>query len=445
MEYYQLYLKKLLNSTTVLNFDCENQHYHLLIILLLSGQFETNSGPVSFPCGICKNEVTENSHALLCDECNMWCHIDCCGISSKNYQNMCNITGSFSWICYKCGCPNFDSSLFGTRSIEISNPFSTLDTTTYFEQHQLPQTSTPTHASSQQRFVPAPPKNKNHKLKAMIINCNSLKSAAKQAAFRSEVEHHNPDIILGCESKINVEMQTYSLFPEDYTVLRKDRNEYGGGVFIAIRDTLISINMPELEVDCELLWTCLQFVGSKPLYITCFYGPQNNKSKVVDDLTESLSKLLNKNGKKYPNVVIGGDFNFPDINWESWSATNIKTASAHNKFLNFLLENSLSQLQTKIPRPISNSVLDLIATTCPQLITNIEVVPGISDHNIVLFDINLKPKTQSKPPHKVYNFKRANIELLKDKTRQFCQEFMDCNPQNNSVNANWTTIRDKLQ
>ena len=82
-------------------------------------------------------------------------------------------------------------------AFEISNPFSSLDSTdaniVNDSQHQ-PKTSTPTRSSNQSRLLP--PKNKNHKLKAIDINCNSFKSSAKQAAFREEVEYHKPDINL---------------------------------------------------------------------------------------------------------------------------------------------------------------------------------------------------------------------------------------------------------
>ena len=114
-------------STRVWNFDPTNVS-HLLLIILLSGQVETNPGPSNeFPCGICKNEVFEDAKAMLCDNCQFWCHTECVGLSDHCYSQFMNNTSSFSWICYQCGAPNFDSSLFGTRSIELSNPFSSLD------------------------------------------------------------------------------------------------------------------------------------------------------------------------------------------------------------------------------------------------------------------------------------------------------------------------------
>ena len=280
----------------------------------------------------------------------------------------------------------------------------------------------------------------------MIINCNSLKSTAKQAAFRSTVEQHRPDIIMGCESKIDVSMPTYSLFSDNYTVYRRDRNIYGGGVFLATRDILISDSSPQFDSDCEIIWANIRFAGTKPLYIASFYGPQTqaNKNAAVDQLSISLTKLIGKR-KSYPNIIIGGDFNFPDIDWASWSTTNTKTAPAHSKFLNFLLGNSLSQLVTKITRPVSNSVLDLITTTCPQVIDNIESLPGISDHNIVLFNINMKPKIQSKPRRKVPNFKKADPEKLQKLTKEFSHKFISSNPEDNSVDTNWRKICDFLK
>ena len=78
----------------------------------------------------------------------------------------------------------------------------------------------------------------------MVINCNSLKSVTKEAAFRAHVEEHYSDIILRCESKINGTMPSYSLFPDNFTVYRKDRDQHGGGVFVATKDKLISVDMP---------------------------------------------------------------------------------------------------------------------------------------------------------------------------------------------------------
>ena len=267
----------------------------------------------------------------------------------------------------------------------------------------------------------------------MVINCNGLKGKDKQAVFRAAIDHHSPNIILGCESKICADQATYSIFPDNYIICRKDRTANGGGVFIAIRDNLVFSDMPEMDSDCELIWANLQFAGSKPLFIASYYGPQEGKPKAVDKLFDSLSKVLAK--QRFPNVIVGGDFNLGDIDWHTWTTTNPKTAAVHRKFMNLLLENSLAQLITEVTRPISESTFDLVATTNAQLISDIEYNPGIT------FNINLRPTQQRKPPRKIYNFKNAKEDSLKQNVKEHTQKFLASNPINNSVDTNWVKIR----
>ena len=108
-----------------------------------------------------------------------------------------------------------------------------------------------------------------------------------------------------------------------------------------------------------------------------------------------------------PNIIIGGDFNLPGIDWETWQ-TGCTNKSQHKVLLDFLLNNSLSQLISQATRPTSNNILDLLITSSPNLIENIQTVPGISDHLAIIFDVNLKPHIPKKPSRKVYQFHKAD-------------------------------------
>ena len=83
-------------------------------------------------------------------------------------------------------------------------------------------------------------------------------------------------------------------------------------------------------------------------------------------------------------------------------------------------------------------------TTNPNIIQNVEVLPGISDHCIVLFDISGKPKLQKKPQRKIFEFDKADPEVLKSEVSLYVQRFLSSNPENKSVNSNWTYITDSL-
>ena len=153
----------------------------------------------------------------------------------------------------------------------------------------------------------------------MIINY-WFKSQSKQVAFYASIAHHNPDVIFGSESKVSPDIATYSIFPENYSVHRKDRNSEGG-VFVAIKETIIVASIPDIDINCEVIWAGLLFSDCKPLYIASYYGPHSSKQEAVNELAKSLSIIFHKQRSNVSTVIIGGVFYFADINWESWSTT----------------------------------------------------------------------------------------------------------------------------
>jgi hypothetical protein len=50
----------------------------------------------------------------------------------------------------------------------------------------------------------------------------------------------------------------------------------------------------------------------------------------------------------------------------------------------------------------SNSILDLFFTSHSSLINKVEIIPGISDHEIVYVEASIKPRKVNKPPRKVF-------------------------------------------
>ena len=55
------------------------------------------------------------------------------------------------------------------------------------------------------------------------------------------IDLHQLDVILGSESKIaDSSVPTCSIFPDSYEIYRKDRSLSGGGVFIAVKKSLIA-------------------------------------------------------------------------------------------------------------------------------------------------------------------------------------------------------------
>ena len=67
----------------------------------------------------------------------------------------------------------------------------------------------------------------------------------------------------------------------------------------------------------------------------------------------------------------------------------------------------ISQLISQTTRPISYSILNLLIPSSPNLIEDMQSVPGISDHLVIIFDANFKLHIPKKPIRKVYQFYKA--------------------------------------
>ena len=81
----------------------------------------------------------------------------------------------------------------------------------------------------------------------MILSCNGLKGTDHITKFQALLDLHDPDFILGTESKLCPDISSYSVFPHNYTVFRKDRNRFGGGVFQVIKSDLVCVEELDLS------------------------------------------------------------------------------------------------------------------------------------------------------------------------------------------------------
>ena len=68
-----------------------------------------------------------------------------------------------------------------------------------------------------------------------------------------------------------------------------------------------------------------------------------------------------------------------------------KEISNHKEFINLLNDNGLTQLVTK-PTRLENT-LDLMKTNNPTRVNRTEILPGISDHDVVLCELDITPTT----------------------------------------------------
>ena len=134
-----------------------------------------------------------------------------------------------------------------------------------------------------------------------------------------------------------------------------------------------------------------------------------------------------------------------DIDWsvEPPHPINSTTAADMNSLLDLIEDNALTQHVTEPTRPASGKTLDLVLSSSPTLVSNVKVVPGMSDHDIVTFDINAKPHRALTSPHKVYLYKKMDSEGLHADLTNLQAQFFQSNT-NRSVEINWSFFKSNL-
>ena len=165
-------------------------------------------------------------------------------------------------------------------------------------------------------------------------------------------------------------------------------------------------------------------------------------------ITYSLNTSKKENKITYfSNIVVSGDFNIGDINWrvDPPVATNPQTYNESSILLNYIDDHAFSQHVTEPTRPVTQKTLDLVISSKPSLVSNVQVQPGMSDHDIITFDINTKIKRIPKPPHKIYLYKSMDLEGLQQTAWNTSDKFFISSPETRSVEANWTLFKDSIQ
>ena len=274
------------------------------------------------------------------------------------------------------------------------------------------------------------------------MNCQSIKS--KKADLELVIDDHEPDILMGTESWLTSDTYNSEIFPSSYSILRKDRlsNTHGGGVFQAIKNDLIISQKQEFDTNCEIIWSQCQIQGLSSLYIGTFYNPNGNTT-TLEELHASLLKIGDRINNK--NIILTGDFNIPNIDWNNNTVTSIPYGPP-TKLLELMAEHGLHQMVREPTRRRGNAqnILDLVFTNNESIIQNLKVIPGISDHEMVSFNINLKSKRKKIPKRTFFIRRKANVDQMKSDMLSFCDYYMN-HLKGTSVDNKWNKLEQAIK
>ena len=314
--------------------------------------------------------------------------------------------------------------------------------------HSSPQTSDHRHPSnisgilritsrsSQSSHVPVPGKKPYNSLRIAVMNVNSIRN--RKAELEEFTEYVKPDLILFTKTKIDASIANSEFLPQEYSGnIRADRTSDGGGVIIAARKGIDITGLEICENTTESVWAKIITKCHPPILVGCFYRRDSESSiQQVEELDKVLSYIEeNHNKKANCTILLDGDFNVPDIDWET-PAT--KPGCRHKGLCDKLIEVTsdyhLEQVQQK-PTRLDN-ILDLLFTNKPALIKEVSVIPGLSDHSTVIIDTFLHNQPNQKTPRKINQWSRANWEEMKREVRDYQEQYFNTAPSQSAEQRN---------
>ena len=245
--------------------------------------------PRPTPRGTCQRPVKNRDKAIICDECNLWHHINCVGISPSTYHSLIHQDQSVHWFCKHCGIPNYTPTFSSDeQSISHSDSYEHNNAIFYDYDSEEPAFGpNPQNASTPERQK----RTQGNSLKGILINTNSVKSIEKATQLKATIHYSNPDLVFLVETKLDSNYQTYSFLPPNYVAIRKDRNAHGGGVLVAFRDDIIAEYLDNLNSNCEIVWTKIHFARNKSIFFASYYRPPSDHLASLEALQASFTKL----------------------------------------------------------------------------------------------------------------------------------------------------------
>ena len=207
------------------------------IVLMCCGDIECHPGPEIkrqplFPCTVCERGVVSRSRALSCDECNHWTHIKCSGcMTSAVYDQLVLRDKECCFLCDKCLVNNLPYNEH-TFNLDDDEPLESGTVRT--------DQSVDGSESDFQAF-------RKKGLHLIHVNARSLRN--KLSDMTSIARKTNASIIAVSETWLDDTMTNNEINIPDYNIIRKDRDQYGGGVCIFVRDNLPFNVRNNLHVD----------------------------------------------------------------------------------------------------------------------------------------------------------------------------------------------------
>ena len=302
----------------------------------------------------------------------------------------------------------------------------------------VPELPSHNDSSKNTRCGNCPEKNKNETcdIKCLTANVDSLPNKLEE--LRNLIIEKPVDII--ALSEVNLKGKDSDDFVlEGYSCMT---DHTGRGVSLFIKEGFDIVRLSDLEQHFKpSIITKIKPQGGGKMFIFCVVYRSPSASNDENEKLNFLLQELYRNNSN--NVIVTGDFNYPEVNWLQDICPTKETHCAY-KFHEILQENYVQQL---IKEPTHHrgdqkpNVLDLILVNQDNLVKEVELSSpiGKSHHSTIHFEITgMRANFQ-----KQYTDKRQVSKGDYEGMRKFVNDYDWSNilDKEKSVDDCWTEIK----
>ena len=178
-----------------------------------------------------------------------------------------------------------------------------------------------------------------------------------------------------------------------YSITRSDRgNRTGGGVLLYSLDSIPTTSNESYDDGvCQVL---LSTFSSIKMCVAVVYRPPDASYESFSKSLRFLNSCIEQLNDPSYDIFVAGDFNFPQINWQtmtvSTSGGSPEAAKSAEELLNFMSVNLMNQ-HVDVPTRGTN-ILDLLLSNNDRLISHVTArSTEMSDHEIVDIALTINP------------------------------------------------------
>ena len=278
-------------------------------------------------------------------------------------------------------------------------------------------------------------------LTCLYTNADQFKNKMTELEMRTQ--DHTP-MIMGitevkpkntrCKSKVAEYTLTTT---NNHDIFQKNiENEVGRGLLLYIQKNLEAKEEYMTTNMEEYIFAKIQLNSRDKLLVGLIYrsgsGSSENNQKLIEIINEACTK-------GYSHILLMGDFNYPNIDWEHWDFKGESTTSQEYKFIECLQDNFLYQKITEPTRwrgADDPHLLDLILTNEEDMISNIEYQSplGKSDHCVINFTFNCYFVTKKKELLKTC-YHKGDYNRIREDLHQI--DWNEVIAEENNIESNW--------